>query len=170
MDCQLFFWSLIQHKSPRKNKNWKKKTRKKNICIASKHMHNILLSEENNRKSIKIGSRSLECVQQLAFTYIYWCVVMVQHNNDKADTREALDQILFVKTWRVASLLFPLLYIKLYQSPFGRTFPSCIKHWLKFKHLFSVFFISRFVLVWLGRSLLSHFWLDVDLFGAFFFF
>lgn len=43
MDCQPFFWSLIQHKS-----------HSKNICLGSKHMCHILLSEENNRKSIKI--------------------------------------------------------------------------------------------------------------------
>lgn len=43
IDCQPFFWSLIQHKS-----------HSKNICLSSKHMCHILLSKENNRKSIKI--------------------------------------------------------------------------------------------------------------------
>lgn len=67
----------------------------------------------------KSGSWSLECLQQLAFTYIYWCVVMVQHNNYKAGTREAYDQICFVRTWRITSIS-ALSYIKLYQSPFWK--------------------------------------------------
>lgn len=42
IDCQPFFWSLIQHKSHTKN-----------ISLSGKHMWHILLNKENNRNSIK---------------------------------------------------------------------------------------------------------------------
>lgn len=42
IDCQPFFWSLIQHKSHTKN-----------ISLSSEHMCHILLNKENNRNSIK---------------------------------------------------------------------------------------------------------------------
>lgn len=45
-DCQLRFWSLIQHKSHTKN-----------IRLGSEHMCHILLSRENNRRSIKTSGK-----------------------------------------------------------------------------------------------------------------
>lgn len=45
-DCQPCFRSLIQHKSHTKN-----------ICLRSKHMCHILLSGENNRRSIKTSEK-----------------------------------------------------------------------------------------------------------------
>lgn len=51
-------------------------------------MCNILLRKRTIARASKSGSWSLECLQQLAFTYIHWCVVMVQHNNCNAGTWE----------------------------------------------------------------------------------